>query len=77
MRYYLIDDEVCQTRPSIWGFKQRVPPTGGDELLMRLCRKIWELVGVRFREKSVKECVIHPYRKPTQVGWSSRPRRFE
>ena len=34
-----------------------------------------EYAVVRFREKQMKECDMCPYRKPTPVGWSSRPRQ--
>ena len=34
----------------------------------------WKFGDVSFREKLLQEFIINPYRKPTQVSWSSRPR---
>lgn len=49
-------------------------PQGMGEVRMQAGRKTGELVRLRFREKLIKECVVCPYRKPTQVSWWRTPR---
>ena len=70
-RYQVWNDEVWYKWPSTWGFKHWA------QVKCQYNRsREWERYKLRFPEKFYTEFYKYPYRKPTQVEWSSRPRQM-
>jgi len=63
-----LSSEVVRPGKSGLVFNQSCDEESGEQLS-------GNKTGFRFREKIRDEIFFMPYRNPTQVGWSSRPRR--